>query len=285
MRIPVSTYRVQFNRDFRFADASRIVPYLDELGITDLYVSPILKARPGSLHGYDVIDPNQLNPELGTVEEFEELCRELQARKIGLLLDIVPNHMAASLDNPWWFDVLEKGEDSPYAPFFDMNWESNKVLLPILGKPYGEALENSELTLKVENGRAIVQYYEHKLPIAVGAENLKTDPVDRVLSQQHYRLAYWRKAADSINYRRFFDISDLVGLRVERDDAYHATHRYVLKLIYAGKVTGLRIDHIDGLLDPLQYLKRLPRSYLVTEKILDADENIPYNWRIHGTTG
>ena len=285
MRIPVSTYRVQFNRDFRFADASRIVPYLNELGITDLYASPILKARPGSLHGYDVIDPNQLNPELGTVEEFEELCRELQASQMGLLLDIVPNHMAASLDNPWWFDVLEKGEDSPYAPFFDVNWESNKVLLPILGKPYGEALENSEFTLKVENGRAIVQYYEHKLPIAVGAEHLKTDPVDRVLSQQHYRLAYWRKAADSINYRRFFDISDLVGLRVEREDVYHATHRYVLKLIYTGKVTGLRIDHIDGLLDPLQYLKRLPKSYLVTEKILDADEQTPYNWRIHGTTG
>ena len=237
MRIPVSTYRVQFNRDFRFADALRIIPYLDELGITDLYASPILKARPGSLHGYDVTDPTQLNPELGTPEEFDELCRELQARHMGLLLDIVPNHMAASLENPWWFDVLEKGEGSPYAPFFDVNWDSTKVLSPILGKPYGEALESRELKLKMENGRAIVQYYEHKLPIAAGAEYLSADAVDRVLSQQHYRLAYWRKAADSINYRRFFDISDLVGLRIERDDVFHATHKYVVNLIHTGKVT------------------------------------------------
>jgi (1->4)-alpha-D-glucan 1-alpha-D-glucosylmutase len=285
MRIPVSTYRVQFNRDFRFADALRIIPYLDELGITDLYASPILKARPGSLHGYDVTDPTQLNPELGTPEEFDELCRELQARHMGLLLDIVPNHMAASLENPWWFDVLEKGEGSPYAPFFDVNWDSTKVLLPILGKPYGEALESRELKLKMENGRAIVQYYEHKLPIAAGAEYLSADAVDRVLSQQHYRLAYWRKAADSINYRRFFDISDLVGLRIERDDVFHATHKYVVNLIHTGKVTGLRLDHIDGLLDPFQYLKRLPKSYVITEKILDADERLPSNWRIQGTSG
>jgi (1->4)-alpha-D-glucan 1-alpha-D-glucosylmutase len=282
MRIPVSTYRVQFNRDFRFVDALRIVDYLHDLGITDLYASPILKARPGSTHGYDVIDPTQINPEIGTPAEFDELVSALQAKGMGLVLDIVPNHMAASIDNPWWFDVLEKGQDSPYAAFFDVNWESEKVLLPILGKPYGEALDNEELVLKIENGRPVLQYYEQRLPIAAGAENMN---VDQVLSRQHYRLAFWRKAADGINYRRFFDISDLVAVRAERDDVFQATHEYVLKLVDEGKVTGLRIDHIDGLLDPKAYLDRLPETYVVTEKILGGNEHIPCDWHTHGTTG
>jgi (1->4)-alpha-D-glucan 1-alpha-D-glucosylmutase len=285
MRIPISTYRLQFNRDFRFTDALRLVDYLHELGITDLYASPILKARPGSTHGYDVTDPTQLNPEIGTPEEFDELCRALQSRGIGLILDIVPNHMAASLDNPWWFDVLEKGEGSAYAQFFDVNWESKKVLLPILGRPYGEALENQELRLTIENGRPILTYFEQKLPIAAGAENLSVETIDGILSRQHYRLAYWRKAADSINYRRFFDISDLVGLRVEREDVYHAVHAYVLKLVAEGKITGLRIDHIDGLLDPKGYLDHLPEAYVITEKILAGTEQLPCDWRTHGTTG
>jgi (1->4)-alpha-D-glucan 1-alpha-D-glucosylmutase len=285
VRIPVSTYRIQFNRDFRFTDAIRIVDYLHALGITDLYASPILKARAGSTHGYDVTDPNQINPEIGTPEEFDQLCRTLQDRGMGLLLDIVPNHMAASLENSWWFDVLEKGEESPYAGFFDVNWESKKVLLPILGKPYGEVLENQELQLRIVNGRPMVQYYEQKLPIAAGAENLSLEAVDRVLSRQHYRLAYWRKAADSINYRRFFDINDLVGLRTERDDVFQATHRYVFELVNQNKVTGLRIDHIDGLRDPKEYLDRLPDTYAVAEKILAGSEQIPCDWRVQGTTG
>src|SRR3989454_7476471 len=193
MRIPVSTYRLQFNRDFGFVQAIRIVDYLSDLGITDLYASPVLKARPGSMHGYDVIDPTQINPELGTPEEFNQLVEALQAKGMGLILDIVPNHMAASVENPWWFDVLEKGQASPYSAFFDVNWESKKVLLPVLGRPYGEALENKELVLRLENGRRIVQYHELKLPIAAGAENMS---VDQTLSRQHYRLAFWRKAAD-----------------------------------------------------------------------------------------
>src|SRR5215467_2847414 len=165
MRIPLSTYRLQFNRRFRFVDAIRIVDYLHDLGITDVYASPILKARPGSTHGYDVIDPTQINPEIGTPEEFDQFVAALHAKGMGLILDIVPNHMAASADNPWWFDLLEKGQDSPYAPFFDVNWESKKVLLPILGKPYGEALENHEFVLRVENGRPVLQYQEQRLPI------------------------------------------------------------------------------------------------------------------------
>src|SRR2546425_5063385 len=238
MRVPSSTYRLQFHNGFTLADAASLIGYLEELGITDLYASPILKARAGSTHGYDVTDPTQINPEIGTAEEFDELCRALQAKGMGLLLDIVPNHMAASVENPWWFDVLEKGEDSPYAGFFDVNWESKKVLLPILGRPYGEALENDELVVKMENGRRVLQYYEQRLPIAAGAENLN---VDQVLSRQHYRLAVWGKAAEGNNYLRFFDISDLVGLRAERDDVFHAAHDYVLQLVEEGKVTGLRI--------------------------------------------
>jgi (1->4)-alpha-D-glucan 1-alpha-D-glucosylmutase len=285
VKIPVSTYRVQFNAGFRFTDALEIIDYLCQLGITDLYASPIFKARAGSTHGYDVTDPTQINPEIGTPEEFDQLCRALQDRGMGLLLDTVPNHMAASLENPWWFDVLEKGEESPYAGFFDVNWESKKVLLPILGRPYGEALDNQELQLQIVNGRPMLQYYEQKLPIAAGAENLSFDAVDRVLSRQHYRLAYWRKAADSINYRRFFDINDLVGLQTERDEVFQATHRYVFELVQQNKVTGLRIDHIDGLRDPKQYLDRLPDTYVLAEKILAGTEQIPCDWRVHGTTG
>ena len=263
----------------------KIVHYLHELGITDVYASPILKARSGSTHGYDVTDPTQLNPEIGTPEEFDQLCHALQERGMGLLLDIVPNHMAASLENPWWFDVLEKGEDSAYAQFFDVNWESKKVLLPILGRPYGEALENHELQIRMVDGRPVVQYYEQRLPIAAGAEDLSVGTVDQVLSRQHYRLAYWRKAADAINYRRFFDINDLVGLRAERDEVFQATHEYVLKLVSEGKVTGLRIDHIDGLRDPKGYLDRLPEGYVVVEKILASHEQVPCDWRTQGTTG
>src|SRR4030095_7560347 len=172
MRIPNSTYRVQCNRDFGFADVMRILDYLHDLGITDVYASPIMKARPGSVHGYDVTDPTQLNPDLGTPEDFENLCSALRERSMGLILDIVPNHMAASLDNPWWFDVLEKGQESPYAGFFDVNWESRRVLLPILGRPYGEVLERQELELRMENGHRTLQYHENKLPLAAGGQNI-----------------------------------------------------------------------------------------------------------------
>ena len=250
-----------------------------------MYASPLLKARTGSTHGYDVTDPTQLNPEIGTAEEFDRLCSALKERGMGLLLDIVPNHMAASLENPWWFDVLEKGEKSRYSEFFDVDWTSKKILLPILGRPYGEVLENRELQVRMVNGRPVLKYHEQKLPLAAGAENLSGDAVDRVLSRQHYRLAYWRKAADAINYRRFFDISDLVGLRTERDDVFHATHDYILKLVAEGKVTGLRIDHIDGLRDPKTYLDRLPGVFVAVEKILAANEEIPQDWKVEGTTG
>lgn len=285
MRIPVATYRIQLNKDFRIEDARSIVDYLHDLGITDLYASPILKARPGSMHGYDVTDPTVINPEVGDSESLNRLSRALQSHGMGLMLDIVPNHMAASMENPWWFDVLEKGEESPYASFFDVNWEMKKVLLPILRRPYGETLQNHELQLRTKNGRPVVQYYEQCLPLAAGAENLRPEAIEQVLSQQHYRLACWRRAADSINYRRFFDVSELVGLRVERDEVFRATHAYPMELLSQGTVTALRIDHVDGLLDPKGYLDRLPDAYVVVEKILGADEKVPADWRTDGTTG
>ncbi len=280
------TYRLQFNRNFRFADALGIVEYLHELGVTDVYASPIMKARTGSVHGYDVTDPTQLNSEIGAPEEFDAFSRAVRAKGMGLVLDIVPNHMAASADNPWWADVLEKGQESACAGFFDVNWESRKVLLPILSRPYGEALENQELVLRVENGRRVVRYHQQTLPVAAGAENLREESLDHILSRQHYRLAFWRKASDSINYRRFFDNSDLISLRAERDEVFQATHAYTLELVRQGKVSGLRVDHIDGLLDPEGYLERLPENvYVVTEKILAGHEQIPCSWRTHGTTG
>jgi (1->4)-alpha-D-glucan 1-alpha-D-glucosylmutase len=285
MRIPVATYRLQFNREFRFTDALKIVDYLHRLGITDVYASPILKAKAGSGHGYDVTDPSQINPEIGTPEEFDQLCRAIHDRGMALLVDIVPNHMAASLENPWWFDVLERGEESPYASFFDVNWASRKVMLPILATTYGEALENHELQIRLENGRPVLLYREQKLPLAAGAENLSFESVDPVLSRQHYRLAYWRKAADAINYRRFFDINDLVGLRAERDDVFQETHRLILQFIEEGKVDGLRIDHVDGLREPKEYLDRLPDVYVTVEKILAGNEQLPCDWRTQGTTG
>jgi (1->4)-alpha-D-glucan 1-alpha-D-glucosylmutase len=241
LRIPTATYRLQFNQGFRFEDARTLVSYLHRLGITDLYASPILKARKGSTHGYDVTDPSRLNPELGTEEEFEALVQELRGYGMGLLLDIVPNHMAASPENPWWADVLENGQDSPYAAFFDINWN-----------PPDSALKNKS----------------------------------------------WETTGKQINYRRFFDISDLIGVRVEDPMVFEATHALVFRLVREGKVTGLRIDHVDGLYDPLQYLSRLQRQimpeertgrlhsfYTVVEKILSGDEVLPQEWPVSGTTG
>jgi (1->4)-alpha-D-glucan 1-alpha-D-glucosylmutase len=231
LRIPIATYRLQFNEGFRFKDAGALVSYLNRLGISDIYASPILKARHGSTHGYDVTDPTRLNPEFGSEKDFDALVKALQRRGMGLLLDIVPNHMAASPENPWWRDVLEHGKDSLFAGFFDTDW----------------------LNYKGSNGEAT-------------------------------------------GYRRFFDIGDLAGVRVEDPPVFEATHAYILRLIAEGKVTGLRIDHIDGLYDPREYLRRLQQHislsskkgtgfYLVVEKILSGDETLPENWSVSGTTG
>jgi (1->4)-alpha-D-glucan 1-alpha-D-glucosylmutase len=282
MRIPSATYRLQFNSKFRFADAGRRIAYLHDLGITDVYASPLLKARRGSDHGYDVTDPSQLNPEIGSSDEFQAFAERLHEHQLGLLLDIVPNHMAADLENPWWFDVLAKGESSAYADVFDIDWSKGKILLPILGKPYGDCLESGELS--IQDGK--LHYFDHALPLRdPEATAANIDELDRIISDQHYRPAYWRKAADAINYRRFFNISDLIGIRAEHDDVFAATHAAILDFLQRGWIDGLRIDHVDGLIDPKQYLDRLPPVYVVVEKILGGRERIPEDWRAHGTTG
>jgi (1->4)-alpha-D-glucan 1-alpha-D-glucosylmutase len=319
---PESTYRLQFHAGFTFADATAIVDYLADLGVTHAYASPYLAARAGSTHGYDVIDPTRLNPEIGTPAEYDAWIDALRRRGMSHILDTVPNHMGVGTnDNGWWNDVLERGRESKYAAYFDIAWEGahrptihHKVLLPVLGAPYGEVLEKGELKLAYEDGRYAVRYYDHRFPIdpatappndpAATVERFNATPalLDDLLRRQHYRLAYWRVASDEINYRRFFDINDLAALAMEREDVFHAVHRFTFELLRDGKVAGLRIDHPDGLFDPKQYFERLQRKYareilgdesraverplyVVAEKILAIGEPLPESWPCHGTSG
>ncbi len=389
-RLPSATYRLQLNPEFRFADALKIVDYLDHLGISDIYLSPILASRKGSTHGYDVIDPSRINPDLGTEEEFNALQAELQNRGMGLVLDIVPNHMAASAENPWWMDVLENGAQSAFAGFFDIEWHPHarslegRILLPVLGRPFGEALDSGEIKLIYNEGRFYFRYFESLFPVSprsyhailnlhagrlkeslsseaaayheysgilssaldfaradrrVAAtaseqrmrfesvrDRLKTvmttspeisqlvlenvdelngkegDPgslglLQRMLGEQNYKLAFWQNLNESINYRRFFTIADLVGVRVEDPIVFEATHGYILRLVSKNPSAGLRIDHIDGLRDPISYLNRLQErlgaeesragtsAYVLVEKILARGEDLPDDWPVAGTTG
>ncbi len=353
-RVPAATYRVQLNRLFTFEDARRIVPYLARLGVSDLYASPYLGACPGSLHGYDIVDHNTLNPEIGSDEEYGRLCRALQAAGMGQILDVVPNHMGiAEARNRWWYDVLENGPSSPYAGFFDVDWDpvnrelANKVLLPILGDQYGRVLESQELILEYRDGGFQLRYFDHRLPIEprsttrilahqlealaeirgeqspelqeyqsiltalanlptrteTGADRVRErlrekevirrrlarlveqcepvrasleetvrvfngmpgdprsfDLLDQLLGDQVYRLAYWRVAAEEINYRRFFDINELAAIRIEDPAVFRETHRLILRLVEQERVTGLRIDHPDGLYDPRSYFRALQQE-------------------------
>jgi len=353
-RIPVATYRLQFNRAFTFMDARGLVPYLHELGISDCYASPYLQATAGSPHGYDTCNHNALNPEVGSEEDYRQFVEELARHGMGQIVDIVPNHMGiACNDNAWWMDILEDGPGSPYAAFFDIDWTpvkaelKNKVLLPILGDQYGKVLENQELTLAFQDGGFYVWYHDRRLPIAprqytqilehrldmlaerLGVESpqflefqsiiaalhrlplpTEIDPekvierrrekeiitrrlqklthesedvkrflednvrifngmrgeprsfdlLDTLLNAQVYRLAHWRVAAEEINYRRFFDVNDLAAIRTEDPAVFHETHRLIFRLIRERSVTGLRIDHPDGLYEPAEYFRRLQRG-------------------------
>jgi (1->4)-alpha-D-glucan 1-alpha-D-glucosylmutase len=386
-----ATYRLQFNKDFTFQDAAQIIDYLSQLGITHVYASPILSARRGSTHGYDVIDPTRLNPELGTEADFAALLDKLHERGLGLILDVVPNHMSASSENSWWMEVLENGPESAYASYFDIDWHppsrmlEGKVLLPVLGRPFGETLEHQELKLVLIEGKFFVQYFESLFPLApstyhlilkrrlnelrtllgedspvyqeysgiVAAAAAISDPaiqgrdaagekrlqfealrqrlrqlvgneskvhefirqnltglggnrkepssftsLESLLAQQHYALAYWQNVNEEINYRRFFTINDLVGLRTQDPLVFDATHALVLRMVEQKSLNGLRIDHIDGLRDPLGYLLQLgervgadTRSVtslsipIFVEKILARDEQLPTSWPVAGTTG
>jgi (1->4)-alpha-D-glucan 1-alpha-D-glucosylmutase len=374
--IPIATYRLQLSAAFTFDDAARLVPYLKSLGISHLYASPFLTARAGSTHGYDIVDHNQINPEFGGEAGFARLSAALTEADIGLILDFVPNHMGIGYaDNAWWLDVLEWGEKSPYAAAFDIDWDllphrhGGGVLLPILGSPYGHALESGEIVLKYDGkeGSFSAWYYEHRLPIrpdrygemlrlivnaasagneaagrrllelavrsrgpgrpsraeapafkatlaavADGADVIARGihvyrptpgdpdsalPLHRLLERQHYRVAHWRLAASEINYRRFFDINDLAGLRAEDLDTFRRVHALVARLTADNKLHGLRLDHIDGLWDPILYCRRLQRLiraaqgasrrefYVVVEKILAEGERVPALPGVAGTTG
>ena len=303
-RVPLATYRFQFNKDFRFRDATALVPYLAQLGVSHVYASPFLMARAGSNHGYDIVDHGRLNPEIGTEAELDALLSALRGRGMGMVLDIVPNHMGVlQCENPWWRDVLERGRASPYARYFDIDWNParpdlrGKVLLPVLGDHYGEALEKGEL--KVVGNE--VRYFDHRFPLSrnslknINTRKLAKDPLalHRLLERQHYRLAFWRVASDEINYRRFFEIADLAALRVEDPAVFKDTHALIARLCARPGVDGLRIDHPDGLADPKVYFERLQqlcgqrggKPWVVVEKIVAGFETLPADWQVHGTTG
>lgn len=378
MRIPRGTYRIQFQAEFKFEAAKNIIEYLAELGISDLYASPIFKARAGSTHGYDVVDPTQLNPELGTSEDFEALVSEIQRHNMGWVQDIVPNHMAYDSENTWLMDVLENGLDSDASDYFDIDWEhpyndfKGRVLTPMLGNFYGESLENGEIQLQYDESGLSVNYYALRLPVQIesyarflthnlgqlarslggrrhpdfvkllgifyliknapgeskGKERYDEiafvkgllwelytqnpevkkfvdsnveffngekgnpesfNPLDMLLNDQFYRLSFWKVGAEEINYRRFFTVNELISVRVQEPKVFHKTHVLINQLVEEGKVTGLRIDHIDGLYDPTEYLKRLREkvgdAYITVEKILELEEELPQNWQIQGTSG
>lgn len=313
--VPIATYRVQMHAAFDFARAAEIADYLVQLGVSHFYSSPYLQASAGSTHGYDVVDHTRVNRELGGPDAHGAFCRRLAECRLGQVLDIVPNHMGIpGPDNAWWWDVLTHGRQSRYARYFDVDWDApetrvrGRILLPVLGDHVGRAVDAGELRLaRGDGGHWTIRYHDHAFPVAPGsAEDLLTaaggdgdaaakrvsadsDAMLRLLERQPYRLAWWRLAGHELNYRRFFDINQLVGLRVEDEEVFEATHAEVLKWVDAGLVDGLRVDHPDGLRDPKGYFQRLREragdAWIVAEKILQGDEPLPGDWPIDGTTG
>src|SRR4029453_12603962 len=268
-----STSRVQWSGAFGFAAARAAVPYLADLGVSHLYTSPILRARSGSAHGYDVVDPPQLSPELGGEAGLRELVAELRGHGMGLVVDLVPNHMTTSVESPWWVETLRGGPSAEAARVFDIDWEAGggKVRLPVLGAP----LEQVAGEVRVEGGWVV--YHDHRFPMAPGTDRL---------DQQHYELVDWRRAAVDLNYRRFFTVNTLIGVRQEDPEVYRRTHATILRLVAEGLVDGVRVAHIDGLADPAASLRRLAAAvpFVVVEKILEDGERLP-DWPIAGTTG
>ncbi|MBO1073883.1 malto-oligosyltrehalose synthase [Roseomonas marmotae] len=322
--IPRSTARLQFHSGFTLDDAIPVVPYLASLGISHLYASPILQARAGSTHGYDTTDHRHVNPELGGEPALRRLVAALRQHGMGLLLDIVPNHMGVGGDdNPVWLDVMAHGPEGRYAQFFDIDWQSDdpelrgKMLAPFLGRPYGEALTEGELKLvrKGPTGLA-VDYFDNLFPIrpedveATLADLESFDPssesgrarLHELLERQHFRLAHWKLASEEINWRRFFDVTSLAGVRAEVPEVFDETHEVILRLYAEGLIDGLRIDHVDGLSQPGAYCRKLRRRMaaaarhrppeaprvepcIVVEKILAPGEALPADWKVDGTTG
>lgn len=308
-RLPTATYRVQFYKGCTFREIAAIVPYFHALGISDLYASPFLEARPGSMHGYDIVNHAAINPEIGTLDELRTLRAELRSRNMGLIADVVSNHMAtAPKQNAWWQDVLENGPSSAFAGYFDIDWIplkpdlANKVLLPVLGDQYGAVLESGQLVVSDEGllaerrrEKEIIKRRLHELVsrspdiAAFVADSLQQingqaddprsfDPLDELLQDQAYRLSYWRVASDEINYRRFFDINDLAALCTESPPVFADTHRLLFELLDEGTVTGLRIDHPDGLYFPWRYFCQLQEAHyqrLCRESLAEIEPGLP----------
>lgn len=327
--IPSSVYHLQVNKAFPLKRVSQLIPYLNDLGIEGIYCSPLYDSFD---HTYAVTNPNRLNPDLGTPVDFEDFCRLLKRFGLKLVLDVVPNHMGIKGDkNLWWLDVLEKGPTSPYAPFFDINWRTekeemaDKVLLPILNRPYGHVLERGELRLIWKEG-FFIHYFDYLLPIChasypqilrrgafrgmgkdelcrlyqksqslkrhiqglLTAFNRDSNLLHELLEKQFYRLSFWVVAGQEINYRRFFNINDLVAIHIEKEKVLEAHHRWIFELIARNHVQGLRIDHPDGLYDPTQYFERIRQKkpgFIWVEKILRRGEDLPAKWNVDGTVG
>lgn len=366
-RVPQSTYRLQLNKYFTFDDAARVAPYLKELGITHVYCSPYLQAAPSSMHGYDVVDHQRVNQELGGEEAHQRFCAKLRELGLGQVLDIVPNHMAIGPKNRYWWDVLENGPSSRFASWFDIDWNSaevklkNKILIPVLGDQYGKVLAAGQIKIEQDGEEFRVRYFDHMFPLsphslavllqraaamlnentlgfiadslarlpspdaanpelvqerhrdkdviyrlltrtcsersdvcqavtrAIEAMNSDIDALDDLLNQQNYRLAYWRTADQELGYRRFFDVNTLIGLRMERQHVFEATHARIFEWLGNGTLDGVRVDHPDGLRDPQQYFNRLRTrakdAWIIGEKILEPGESLCRNWPVDGTTG
>ena len=305
-----ATYRLQLHAGFTFADAVQIVPYLADLGVSHLYLSPILTPVPGSEHCYDVLDHTEVNPELGGEDGLRDLASAAHGHGLGLVVDIVPNHMALAQqlwrNGPAW-QVLRDGPGSDYAHWFDVDWDTleGKFGLPLLGQPLAQALEEGELRLDTAGahegraaGQQVIRYYDHVFPVAVGTENNEGDDatssegrdIAAVLERQHYVLASWKEAGAYLNYRRFFEVDTLIGVRVEEADVFAATHDALLRWHHEGLIDGFRVDHPDGLTDPQGYLDTLasklrPGTPVWVEKILEGEEHLPRPWDCAGTTG
>jgi (1->4)-alpha-D-glucan 1-alpha-D-glucosylmutase len=291
MSAPSGTYRIQLTPDFGFDAAAATVPYLADLGVSHVYLSPILEAVPGSQHGYDVVDHTALRSEFGGMEAFDRLVAACHDRGLGLVVDVVPNHMAIPtpewINKPLW-SVLRDGPSSAFARWFDVDWaaQHRNIIMPVLGDPIGDCIDRGEIVVDESGDEPVVRYFDHVFPIRPGTETLQLEPL---LDAQWYRLAYWRVADDELNYRRFFDVGTLVAVRMEIDEVFDATHALLLQLVADGKIDGLRIDHPDGMADPRGYVRRLaeraPGTWVVVEKILEGDETLPADWPCAGTTG
>jgi (1->4)-alpha-D-glucan 1-alpha-D-glucosylmutase len=290
--VPVSTYRLQLTPDFGFAAAAATAEYLASLGVSHVYLSPILEAVPGSRHGYDVTDHSRIRAELGGEHEFRVLASRLRAAGLGIVLDIVPNHMAAPANlmlNRQLWSVLRDGRDAAFATWFDVDWaaQDDRMLLPVLRGPLDSSLPDLQVAHDGGlDGEPALRYFDHVLPLSAGTARL---PMRDLLARQHYRLTWWRDASAQLNWRRFFDISTLIALRVEDPVVFAATHEVIVRLVSEGLVDGLRVDHPDGLADPRGYLRQLAAAtggaWVVAEKILAPDESLPFDWPCAGTTG